>query len=324
MAPAFGQDDKPTFPLDHFYVERHKPALRALLKNFRFSASLGYGNTFFNHNLNQFIISQQTGKPPEIYSDKNPTVRYSNWVNTVIADSLPTVSPVYKIKGDTTRIGFKGGALNIPLKLTIHYEFMERYRIGVGYSYEWMSLGKFYPTTHTDKISGFQPAGSSGFMKKYFGMLGVSFYRLDKYLFTGDVNIGGFNPGSNFNLGQIKKGIYYNLGVTAERELSEYLKVFARPSYDFKSYSISIPGTGESIKHSMNAFYLNVGVTYTIPLLPKCFKSDCKIQINHAHGNKEYRSRVHPIYKKQNPGYGENHPTLIKYKGKNKKKLNPY
>ena len=46
--------------------------------------------------------------------------------------------------------------------------------------------------------------------------------------------------------------------------------------------------------------------------------------MNHAHGNREYRSQVHPIYKKQNPHYGENHPNLIKYKGKNKYKLNPY
>jgi hypothetical protein len=46
--------------------------------------------------------------------------------------------------------------------------------------------------------------------------------------------------------------------------------------------------------------------------------------MNHAHGNREYRSRVHPFYKKQNPNYGENYPRLIKYKGKNKRKLNPY
>jgi hypothetical protein len=74
----------------------------------------------------------------------------------------------------------------------------------------------------------------------------------------------------------------------------------------------------------MNAGYLQVGLSYSIPELPRCYLKDCKIQINHAHGNKEYRSRRHPIYKKQNPGYGENHPTLIKYKGKNKRKLNPY
>ncbi|MFN7258430.1 MAG: hypothetical protein ACK5TU_00905, partial [Cyclobacteriaceae bacterium] len=119
-------------------------------------------------------------------------------------------------------------------------------------------------------------------------------------------------------------GMYYNLGVTIERDLSEYFKVFARPSFEIKSYVLPIPESGLAIDHSMNAFYINIGVTYRIPELPRCFLKDCHVQINHAHGNREYRSRRHPVYKKQNPGYGENDKTLIKYKGKNKRKLNPY
>jgi len=327
LAPecALAQDDsKTTFPLENFYVKRKKNTLRAIFKNFRFGLSTGYGNTFFSHQLNGFAIYQANGKSPEIFDAKaTPTVRYSNWVNKVSADSSALKPGSYLVSSDSVKIGFKGHALNIPLKLTIHYEY-KRYRLGGGYAYELMSMGTFHPTAFSDKIGNFKPSGSTGFMKKYFGMLGVSFARIDNYLFTGDLNVGGFKPGSNFESSGIKKGIYVNLGVTAERELSEYLRVFARPSYDVKSYSISLPETGKTIHHSINAFYLNVGISYSIPELPKCFKPDCKIQINHAHGNKEYRSRVHPIYKKQNPGYGENHPTLIKYKGKNKKKMNPY
>jgi hypothetical protein len=145
---------------------------------------------------------------------------------------------------------------------------------------------------------------------------------MDSYLFTVDTNIGNFSPGSNFNSGLIQKSLYYNLGLTVERDFSEYFKVFARPSVELKSYSLAVGG--KSIDHAMNALYLNVGVTYRIPELRRCFKKECRIQINHAHGNKEYRSRAHKIYEKQNPAYGENDPILIKYKGKNKRKLNPY
>jgi hypothetical protein len=161
-------------------------------------------------------------------------------------------------------------------------------------------------------------------MRRYFGMAGVSFYRIQDYLFTADINIGDFKPKSNINTAIIQKGLYYNLGVTVERDFSEYLRVFVRPSYELKNYSIGVPENGQAIKHNMNAFYVNFGISYTLPELPKCFLKDCKAQINHAHGNKDYRSRVHPIYKKQNPGYGENYRNLIKYKGKNKNKLNPY
>jgi hypothetical protein len=320
---VLAQDEEPTFPLDHFYVTRKKNA-RAIFKHFRFGLSTGYGNTYFSHSLqDRFAIYQVKGKAPQIFAvNSGPAVRYSNWVNTAPIDSTSVSPGSFLVSSDTSKLGFKGHAFNIPLKATIHYEF-NRYRIGGGYSYEYMSLGNFYPTAFSDKVGSFKPANPAGFMKKYFGSLGVSFYRIGDYLFTADVNIGGFKPGKNFNSSLIKKGIYFNLGVTAERELSEYFRLFVRPSYDIKSYTLALPGSGKTIQHTMNAFYVNVGITYTIPELPRCFHKECRIQINHAHGNKEYRSRVHPIFKKQNPGYGENNP-LLKYKGRNKKKMNPY
>ncbi len=105
--------------------------------------------------------------------------------------------------------------------------------------------------------------------------------------------------------------------------MSEYLRLFVRPSFELKSYKLNV-AESIPITHKFNAFYINVGATYRLPELRRCPVKTCKGQINHAHGNREYRSRIHPIYKKQNPHYGENYPTLLKYKGKNKKKLNPY
>lgn len=161
-------------------------------------------------------------------------------------------------------------------------------------------------------------------MRKYFGLIGVAVYRYQDYLLVIDAQIGGYRPSKAFNLGQIQKGVYYNIGATIERDMSEYFKLFIRPSYDIKSFTINIPETGQSIRHRFNALYINVGATYRFPELRRCPIDGCRAQINHAHGNKEYRSPIHPIHKKQNPYYGENYPTLIKYKGKNQRKLNPY
>jgi hypothetical protein len=155
-------------------------------------------------------------------------------------------------------------------------------------------------------------------------MAGVSFYRWNDYLFTGDLEVGSYKLKTNYNSSQVTTTTFFNLGVTVERNLSEYFKVYARPTYEIKSYNLTPPGSDKSIHYSINALYVQVGFTYSIPELPRCFLKDCHAQINHAHGNKEYRSRRHAVYKKQNPGYGENNPTLIKYKGKNKNKLNPY
>ncbi len=315
-------EDAVSFPLNNFYAKIKKPA-RSIFKNVKFSFSTGYGNTFVSHKLDGFAIYQPKGGPPSIFDAKgSSSVRYSNWVNQFSKDN--SVAPAsFMASSDTAKLGFKGHALNIPLKLTVHYEWGGKYRIGGGYSYEMMNIGSLHSISYTDKIANFQPSSSSGWMSKYFGLIGVSFYRVGDYLVTGDAQIGGYSPGANFST-SIQKGVYVNVGVLAERELSEYLKVFVRPSFEIKNYTLNLPEAGKSINHNINAFYINVGITYSIPELPKCFIPGCRIQMNHAHGNREYRSREHPIYKKQNPQYGENHPNLIKYKGKNKKKLSPY
>ena len=227
------------------------------------------------------------------------------------------------MNSDTSTIGFKSKSFNIPIRATLHVEF-DRFRIGGGYSFEYTRVGDFRPLSYSDQISDYSPEVSSFFLKKYFFSLGASVYRYYEYLLVVDANIGGYKLGKDFDAGSIKTGAFVNLGVTVEREMSEYFKLFVRPSYEIKSYDLDFTESGQSINHKLNAFYLNIGVTYRIPELRKCFLKNCKAQMNHAHGNREYRSRVHPIYKKQNPHYGENHPVIIKYKGRNKKKLNPY
>jgi hypothetical protein len=229
----------------------------------------------------------------------------------------------FTVKSDTAKLGFKGRPWSIPLNASVHYEFLERYRLGAGIAYEYMNIGPLHSKTFQDKIHDFELPKKGGFMMRYYGMAGISFYRIDKFLFTGDAQFGGYKPSKKqFDLSQMKRGMYVNIGVTAEHEFSEYLKGFVRPSFEFKSYTLNVPD--KAIPHYMNAFYVNVGFTYALPELPRCFQKDCRAQMNHVHGDREYRSRVHKIYKKQNPMYGENHPKLFKYKWRNKRKMNPY
>ncbi|MBX2893943.1 MAG: hypothetical protein KF763_00770 [Cyclobacteriaceae bacterium] len=320
------QEEKPTFPLETIYAERKPNTIRRFLTRLHFSFSTGYGNTYMKHQLDSFGIFHRPGFAPRVFQKNNPLdTTYTNWINKVTADTLALTPASFLVSGDTAKIGFKGRGKNIPINLRLHYEFLKRYRVGVGYSYEHFTLGEFNPISFKESISTFRPAQHRGWIRKFYGYAGGSFYRIDKFLFTGDIEVGSYKPKRNFDNTSIKRSIYFNLGVTTEYELSEYLKLYIRPSFDFKKYTLNVEGSnGNSIKHKMNAGYLQIGLTYSIPELPRCYLKDCKIQINHAHGNKEYRSRRHPIYKKQNPGYGENHPTLIKYKGKNKRKLNPY
>ncbi len=286
--------------------------------------STGYGATTFKHKLDGFGIYQPAAGQPIVFDPGQPSLGLTNWFNQIVTDTLVLNPSNFAVNSDTADIGFKSKSFNIPLRATVHVEFMNRYRIGGGYSFEFTKVNDFKPLSFGNDINSFSPDVSSFFLKKYFLLLGASVYRYNQYVLTVDANIGGYSLGKKFDKSQITKGVFINLGATIEREMSEYFRLFVRPSYEIKSYDLNVSETGQSIKHKFNAFYVNIGATYRIPELRRCFQKQCRAQINHAHGNKEYRSRAHPFYKKQNPHHGENYPELIKYKGKNKRKLNPY
>jgi hypothetical protein len=319
----YKKESDASIPLEHFYIERQKASpFRYLLSKLTFGLSTGYGYTNFNHKLAGFDIRQRQGKVPEIMTSGNTASPYANWVNDIAIDS--TTAPTnFTVSSDTANLGFKSSTFTIPLKATVHIEF-DRFRIGGGYSYDFTHIGKFKPISYADKIDAFRLDKQSFFMKHYFAMVGAKVYRYYEYMLVIDANIGGYKLGKQFNTAVIQKGFYFNIGATVEREMSEYFRLFVRPSYEIKGYKLALPESGGVIPHRLNTFFVNFGATYRLPELRRCFLKDCHAQINHAHGNREYRSRRHPIYKKQNPHYGENFPTLIKYKGRNKRKLNPY
>jgi len=306
------QDEgKDKIPLDHFYVTPRQGSnfIRRALRNFHFGVYTGAGRSYLSTSLSGFGIYQAPGARPELFIN-SATVRFTNWINNAGGDN--TAPGSYTVANAGNNVRFKGHALNIPLAATLHYEY-KQFRIGGGYSYELMSLGTFRPTMMADKIADMRADAPTGFVRKYWGMIGYSFYRWNDYLFTGDLQVGNYKMKNNYNAAQVTTNTYFNLGVTIERDLSEYLKVFIRPAFELKSYQLAIAGSGSSLSYSNNMLMVNMGFTYSIPQLPKCVIKQCRAQVDHHHGNREYRSRVHPFYKKQNPGYGENYPGLKKY-----------
>lgn len=322
---AFAQDDKDiAIPLDKFYVDRRGVGLfRKIISKVTIGLSTGYGSTKFKHDLSSFGILQNPDSLPRIFGAAGNGSGNTNWFNTSTYSAATLQPGNFQVDPNTEKVGFKSKAFNIPIKATLHVEY-DRYRIGGGYSIEYTHIGTFKPTAFGSQINNYTPEFSSFWLKKYFGMIGGMVYRYYEYSLVVDAQVGGYGLGSNFNKALIKKGVYINLGATIERDFSEYFRVFVRPSYEIKSYKLTLAELDQTVRHKFNAFYINVGASYRFPELRRCVVKTCRAQMNHAHGNREYRSRVHAIYKKQNPHYGENYPTLIKYKGKNKNKLDPY
>ena len=325
-------DEKPTIPLDHFYAEPQSgSALRKLLSKLHFSLETGYGRTYYKQDLADFGILQRTDSlfifsPDLNTSGGNLTTAFDYWFNTGSGQSDVSFSNAddFLLGGDSTDFKFKSIGTGIPISGMVHIE-IDRYKIGGGFMFEYHRVGEFRPSSFGDRINTFQPNFKSALYKKYFVLLGAKVYRYHEWLLSVDSRIGAYRLGNNFDNQLIQKGIFVNLGATIERELSEYFSAYLRPSFDFKNYTLNLPESSLSVNHSMNALYIGIGVKYRIPEHPKCFIKNCTTQINHQHGNSRiYRSRMHPIYKKQNPHHGENYPKPVKYKRKNRRKLNPY
>jgi len=328
--PLAAQDDRDvSIPLDHFYAKPVNGGLRNFLSKFHFSLSTGYGQTFYKQDLSEFAVFQQSDSMPVLFNGEGGipgTINgYRYWFNRAEGSGDRNYSPAtdFVVNGDTSNLAFEGRGWSIPINFTVHFEF-DRYKVGGGFMMEYHRPGEMAPNRFSDQINPYQPDFNSTFYKKYYFLFGAKVYRYNYYVLSADAHIGGYSLSRKFDKSQISRGIYFNLGVTLESELSEYVRVFMRPSYDFKTFTLNLPDGAQSVRTNMNALYVQFGITYRIPELKRCYIKECRTQINHQHGNMQYRSRVHPWYKKQNPHHGENYPTLIKYKGKNKKKMNPY
>jgi len=319
---------------------------RAFLTQFSLSLSTGYGQTFYSHDLRGLAVYQ-----PELgdnvfifdeayFGDNNIPVIYQDWVNnpigiggliitdpntgsTIITNGIP-VGPNDLVMGyDSIPIGYKSTAHSITFTASVFID-IDRYRLGAGATMEFQKMGTFRPTQLKDTLRSFKTDFRMATFKRYFGYVGVIVYESWQYKMLADLQFGKINRGKNFNKSLISSSLYFNGGFTIEKSLSEYFKVFLRPSLEWKSYTIAIPESGLEVTHRQPSLFIQVGASIKMPVLPRCPVPGCNIQINHVHSGKEYRSKVHPIWKWQNPNYGQNHPTLFRNKRRNKNKDNPY
>lgn len=248
----------------------------------------------------------------------------------------PVNNPLLKsdlevFNADSLGLGFSGKGVSIPIALSFRYNY-QKFRIGLGYMFEYHVVKPFVPVptegTEPLGIRNYTPNFKSALYKRYWAELGYRFYDFWDYSFAGELQIGKFNPGGNFNAGLIQRGMYFNFGVSIEKNLSEYFRIILKPSYDFKNYKIALPGLDKTISHKQPTFFLQVGISITFPEIPRSpIKSD-HVQLKHVITDpatgRYMEVRGQPIYKIQNPKVGENHRKLWRYKNRNKKKINPY
>ncbi len=229
-----------------------------------------------------------------------PTIGYSR------------TSYVHKSADTTEASGdFKGSGIPISGTLNFHYKW---FRLGGGAELEFHS----FKDEEIGIAQGIINDKKTTFTK-FYGNIGAEVYQYWDYMLVPEVQVGALKLGKGFNTDSVNNSMFVNLGVSVEKVLSEYFRIIIKPSYEIRS--LERIGS-EPADYNMNAFSIKLGVSIRYPDIPRCPLKACHTQIKHIHYGNEYRGQPLPI--KQNRKYGELNPVLKKYKGRNKKKLNPY
>jgi hypothetical protein len=313
----------------------------------------GYGRTYYKHDLTGYYFFQdRTGQyilPTSETITGTTFTGYTNWFNDPAlgpevsirnpfdvpfpALGNPVLNPDLRntqffASGDTTEIGFRGISHGIPITLQLHYNFLEKFRVGLGYSWEKQFINELQPTNYEGVIRPYQPSMSSTRYSRFYGTAGYKFYEYYNHLFVAELQFGRIRSGPNeFNRDFVTQTTYLNLGVSMEKELSEYFRIIVKPSIDIKNYKVSVPG-GTDIRHGHPTLFVQAGISINIPEIPRSPISNDKTQLKHVITDPKTgrlrEVRGQPITKWQNPKVGQNHRKLWRYKNKNKKKLHPY
>jgi len=307
---------------------RKASPLRAFLNKFSLNVNGGYGRTFYNQKFDTDVL--ETPEDVILLNDYTVTgtnVDYNgivNWLNAPQADSgsyvLQPDGPGNILYADSSEIKYRGSGYNIPINVSLHLD-LERFRIGAGIMYEVHRIQQLNP-----KGPGsypYEPNFGAATMFRYYFTFGAKVYHVKGWDYNVDLQIGKVRYGGQYDKTSLQNGLYFNLGLPFEYELSEYFFVVVRPSFDVKNYTMAINGGApnaevSSFQFNQPAFYLNVGVRMKLPEIKRCPVKSCRTQLKHVHGSREFRGQ--PFYREQNPKIGELYPELDQIKRKRKHK----
>lgn len=310
------------------FEDSHPYPVRAFFNKFSINLSSGYGRSFYSHDFTDFAyVRNQQGSfliNAEDFNDGGTVSGLSNWFSGISTNENILLSDEYKVVHyDSTDSPMRGGGYYIPVNLAIYFNIF-RLRLGGGVAWDFAKAG--FPEPN-DFLSEFpDPEQFSSRMSKYYFLLGYSVYEYYDLAFGVDIRAGNINRGSGFDNNYIQSNPFFNIGVSFEKVYSEYFRVYLRPSYEFKSYNISLPETATQpdLTITDNAFQITLGLSINYPDLPRSPIPNDETQMKHyvsdSKGNRML-VRGQPLWKKQDPKIGELYPELQKSKRKGRFRL---
>lgn len=322
----FGQSEEEDYIYEDFLggpKEVHNSGFRKVLNKFSLTVLPGYGRTFYRQGLKDVAFLERGTALYLLPEASNNTAGYQDFLNSPLLISPIIAQPGDRIiaANDSTAFNFTGSGYNLPISANLQFVH-GKFRLGGGIAYEFHKLGTFEAETPSGTLK-LTPVKDKTTFKRFFGSAAYRFYDYRYTSLAAEVKVGTLKRGKAFDLNYITEGgLTAELGINIEKNFSEYLRLVGKVAYEIKSYKNNIPELAVDLKTRQPGLYFSLGMSINFPEIRRCPIPRCRIQTKHVHGNKEYRG--HPLTKIQTPGYGENHRKLLRYKRKNKKKINPF
>ncbi len=298
--------------------------IRAALNKFSFSVMAGYGHSITSHNIDDavFIATQSS---QYVRGAESGDGVYTNWYgNPSLVENFQEDQAGFMLNtADSSALRFTANGFTVPITVLLYMNF-DRFRIGGGFSAAFNQVGNFRPNAYQENIQPWEPSPQRHRLMRYFGYVGATAYSWENFAFVPDLQLGAVSMGSQINTELANPSWFADLGLSVEKHLSEYMRIVVRPSYEYRALTtiLQTEQPFPSFQHNHHTFYVQAGISLNYPEVPRCPIKACSTQLKHAHGGKEFRGQ--PIWKKQNPKYGENDTELIRNKGRNKRKRSAY
>jgi len=289
-----------TLLVSHTAFAKKRPSFRTLLNKIHFTASIGYGGTWYSHKAfhpsstgpSEEVIVFREGDQFYLHAGDPGIVYLIRWFDGVYIhmDSY-TDWDLAELKKAKTNIKFEGQGTTIPISLGAHVDLWGKMRVGFGGTCFINKIEKLEPEKACADLGPYIPSQKTHYHLRPFALLGYKFIENSAFSVLLDTNFGldylyscvESKFTDTFNLGA------KSIGITLEGHISEYLRLFGRLSYERSDYLKKLVDDRLAIMIERESILFQLGFSINYPEIPRCPLDGCEIERKHKHGGQSYR-----------------------------------
>ena len=293
----------PFLLISHISFSQERFSLRKLLNRVHINASMGYGSSWYSHqvvhvsgDLNGASIVFKEGDKFYVNTGDPGVVYLIQWFDGsyVRMPSYTDLRNPSNGKKAVNQANFKGKGTSIPIVISSHVDLWEKMRVGLG--------GAFFINTlerleHEEKdqeknLGVYTPSQKRHYQVRPFAILGFKVVENSILSVIFDTNL-GFDfiyPASEWKCIAIFNSGVQNVGITIEGNVSEYVRLFGRLSYERSNLLSTLDKEDKAaIVLEKESILFQLGFSFNCPEIPRCSLPGCEVERKHKHGGKSYR-----------------------------------